>query len=155
METHAGVSFHTFSTENFGGVAGSALLGRNVYCRDYLHPGEGAAYRRIEAARASRRFPVILQLIADGSATLTNLGLVAPRLTETNHAEVLSEIRHKTKTQVEVLVARLKPRPDVKTMIRRIPLQVSAAASLCLRRSRMTGWAPRVPESDAAFGSER
>src|SRR5687768_9336482 len=47
-----------------------------TYCRDHLHLGDGAAYRRIEAARASRRFPIILQMIADGLITLTNLGLI-------------------------------------------------------------------------------
>lgn len=94
-----------------------------TYCRDHLHLGDGAAYRRIEAARASRRFPVILELIADGAITLTNLGLIAQHLTEANHTELLAEIRHKRKTDVELIVAGLKPKPDVRTLIRKMPAQ--------------------------------
>ena len=37
-----------------------------TYCTQVLHPAEGAAYNRIEAARAARRFPVILQTLASG-----------------------------------------------------------------------------------------
>ena len=41
-----------------------------VYCTRALRLSEHAAYNRIEAARAARKFPVILRLIADGSVTL-------------------------------------------------------------------------------------
>lgn len=46
-----------------------------TYCRDHLHLGEGATYRRIEAARTAKRFPVVLRLIADVALTLGNLAL--------------------------------------------------------------------------------
>ena len=36
-----------------------------------LHLSEHAAYGRIEAARAGRRFPLILERLADGTLTLT------------------------------------------------------------------------------------
>jgi len=42
-----------------------------TYCTQVLHLSEHAAYHRIEAARAARRCPVILQLVRDGSVTLT------------------------------------------------------------------------------------
>src|SRR5688572_16248049 len=42
-----------------------------AYCTQVLHLSEHAAYGRIEAARASRRFPVILDLLVDGSINLT------------------------------------------------------------------------------------
>ena len=38
-----------------------------TYCTQVLHLAEGAAYNRIEAARAARRFPRVLDAIADGS----------------------------------------------------------------------------------------
>jgi hypothetical protein len=44
-------------------------------------PSEHAAYGRIEAARAARRFPVLLDLLAEGSLHLTAIGLLAPHLT--------------------------------------------------------------------------
>lgn len=91
-----------------------------TYCRDHLHLDEGAAYRRIEAARASRRFPEILTMLASGAVTLTNLVLIAHHLSEANHTELLAEITHKTKAQVEIIAARLKPKPDVPASVRRL-----------------------------------
>jgi hypothetical protein len=55
-----------------------------TYCTHVLHLAEGAAYNRIEAARAARRFPVILEALATGSVTLTSIRLLAPNLTEHN-----------------------------------------------------------------------
>ena len=42
-----------------------------TYCTQALHLSEHATYNRIEAARAARRFPVILELLEAGSITLT------------------------------------------------------------------------------------
>jgi len=42
-----------------------------TYCTGYLHLSEHAAYGRIEAARAARKFPAVLDRLADGSITLT------------------------------------------------------------------------------------
>jgi hypothetical protein len=38
-----------------------------VYCTKCLHLSEHAAYSRIEAARAARKFPIVLDRLADGS----------------------------------------------------------------------------------------
>ena len=37
-----------------------------TYCTQVLHLAEHAAYNRIEAARAARQFPIILEMLADG-----------------------------------------------------------------------------------------
>ena len=42
-----------------------------TYCTRCLHLSEHVAYGRIEAARAPRKFPIILEHLADGSMTLT------------------------------------------------------------------------------------
>jgi hypothetical protein len=60
-----------------------------TYCVQVLHLSEHAAYLRIEAARAVRRFPVILERLADGSLHLTAVSLLAPHLTAANYVEVL------------------------------------------------------------------
>src|SRR4030095_1858236 len=52
-----------------------------TYCTQVLHLSEHAAYGRIEAARAAREWPGILELLADGALHLTAIGLVAPHLT--------------------------------------------------------------------------
>ncbi len=53
-----------------------------VYCTRVLRLSEHAAYGRIEAARASRRFPRILDLLTDGSLTLTAVCLLRPLLND-------------------------------------------------------------------------
>jgi hypothetical protein len=92
-----------------------------TYCTQVLHLSEHAAYGRIEAARAARRFPAILERLANGSLTLTAVCLLAPHLTEDNHLAVLEGARHQTKREVEALVAGLRPRPAVPPTIRRLP----------------------------------
>ena len=92
-----------------------------TYCTQVLHLSEHAAYGRIETARAARRFPIILQWIADGALTLTVVGLIASHLTPDNYREVLQAVRHKSKREVEKLVAVLQPRPDVPTLVRKLP----------------------------------
>jgi hypothetical protein len=73
-----------------------------TYCTQVLHLSEHAAYGRIEAARAARRFPAILDRLADGSLTLTTVCLLAPHLTPDNCVAVLDSARHRTKREVEV-----------------------------------------------------
>lgn len=92
-----------------------------TYCTHHLCLGEGAAYRRIEAARTCRRFPAALGLLADGAITLTTLALLAPHLTDANHLDVLTRAIRKSKRDVEILVADLSPRPDVPTTVRKLP----------------------------------
>jgi hypothetical protein len=52
-----------------------------TFCTQAIHLSEHAAYNRIETARAARRFPIILDLVAEGAVTL--LG----RCTETGFLE--------------------------------------------------------------------
>ncbi len=92
-----------------------------TYCTQILHLSEHAAYGRIEAARAARRFPVVLERLAEGSVTLTTVGLLASHLTPENHRELLDAARHRSKRQVEELVARLRPQPPVPSSVRKLP----------------------------------
>jgi 5-methylcytosine-specific restriction endonuclease McrA len=92
-----------------------------TYCTQVLHLAEHAAYNRIEAARAARQFPVILARLGDGSVHLSAIRLLAPHLTQENHADVLREASHKSKREVEQIVARLQPQPDVVASVRKLP----------------------------------
>jgi hypothetical protein len=100
------------------GQGGSSMF---TYCTQVLHLAEHAAYNRIEAARAARRFPVILTLLEDGCVHLSTVRLLAPHLTRENHADVLGEASHKSKREVEQIVARLQPQPDVVASVRKLP----------------------------------
>ena len=92
-----------------------------TYCTQVLHLSEHAVYGRIEAARAARRFPVILDLLAAGAVTLTAVSLLAPHLTTDNHRDTLEAARHKSKREVEHLVAALRPQPAVPSSVRKLP----------------------------------
>ena len=91
------------------------------YCTEVLRLSEAAACNRIKAARAVRRFPVVLDLLADGRVNLTTIRLLSPHLTAENHRAVLAEATGKTKRQVAKIVARLAPQPDVPPSIRKLP----------------------------------
>ena len=92
-----------------------------VYCTDVLRLSGHAAYHRIEAARLARRFPVILQMLADGALNLTTARLLGPHLTAANHDTLLSAAAGKHKREVQVLLAKAFPQPDVPSSIRKVP----------------------------------
>jgi hypothetical protein len=56
------------------------------------------------------------------------VGLLAPHLTDLNHVQVLDAARHKSKREVEQLLAALNPKPDVAPALRKLPAPKPAAA---------------------------
>jgi hypothetical protein len=93
----------------------------HAYCTDVLHLSGAEAYLRIQAARAARAYPGILEMLADGRLHLTAIALLAPHLTAGNHAELLARATHKTKREVEELVAGVAPRPDAPALVWKLP----------------------------------
>src|SRR6266496_1711092 len=91
------------------------------YCTQALRLSEDAACSRIEAARACRRFPLILELLASGSLSLTSVRLLGRHLTAENHESVLAKARNRTRREIEALVAELAPRPVLPSAVRRLP----------------------------------
>jgi hypothetical protein len=92
-----------------------------TYCTQALHLSEHAAYGRIEAVRAVHRFPVVLEHLANGAVTLTTICLIAPLLTADSHEMLLAAARHKSRREVEHLVAMTRPKPDVPAVVRKLP----------------------------------
>jgi len=92
-----------------------------AYCRHVLSLSENETYNRIAAARVACRFPVILERLAQGAINLTTVSLLAPHLTPANHLEALKSARGLRKSEVEELVARLAPKPDVPASLRKLP----------------------------------
>ncbi|HEU5075660.1 MAG TPA: hypothetical protein VFU02_15815 [Polyangiaceae bacterium] len=84
-----------------------------AYCVFELRLSEDAAFRRARAARVARRFPVILQQVADGELHLTALVMLAPHLTEENHRELLARAKHRTKREILSLVRAFAPEPTL------------------------------------------
>src|SRR5688572_1373563 len=85
------------------------------------HMSESTAAKRIGAARTARRFPVLFSMIARGEIHLSGIHRLTAHLTPENHESVLAEAKHKTIRQIEKLVARLAPQPDVPSTLRALP----------------------------------
>ena len=107
-------------------------------------------------ARASRRFPQLLEWLASGRVHLSGLNLLAPHLTEDNVEELLERAAGKSKREIEALVAEIAPRPDVASRIRKLPgprlaprsaaANANAAASArCEENAAAEAEAPAVP----------
>ena len=84
-----------------------------LYCVQELHLSEDAAFKRITAARMARRFPVILDALAAGRLHLTAVSLLAPHLTEDTAQDLLSAAEHKSKAEIEHLLAERSPRSGI------------------------------------------
>jgi len=83
------------------------------YCRAVLRLSEDAVYNRIQSARAARRFPVIVDMLLARTLSPTTARLLARRLTPENHEELLSAASGLGKEDVEEMLARWFPEPDV------------------------------------------
>jgi 5-methylcytosine-specific restriction endonuclease McrA len=113
-----------------------------AYCTEVLHLSEAEAYLRIAAARASREHPMLLTMLADGSLHLTGIAKLAPHLTPENRDGLLKRAAHRTKRQIEELVAEVAPRPDAPAVMRKLPehrMVTPPAPGLRLDSARATG----------------
>ncbi len=54
------------------------------YCLEHLRLGEGSVWKRTQVAGVARRFPQVLEHLAQGKANLSVLAILAPHLTEEN-----------------------------------------------------------------------
>ncbi len=95
------------------------------YATEILHLSEAEAYLRIEAARASRKHPMLLDMLSDGRLHLSGIAVLAPILTEGNRESVLARAAYKTKEKIKELVAEIAPKPDIPSSIRKLPKRQS------------------------------
>ena len=79
------------------------------FCVGALGFTSGRAYKRIHVARKARRFPVILDLVAEGKLCLSGAMLLAGHLTEDNARELFREAAGRTVAQIELMHARRFP----------------------------------------------
>jgi hypothetical protein len=94
-----------------------------TFCIERLGYSENEAHTRLQVARLCSRFPEALEALESGSIHLTGLALLCPKVTEANARELLDEARGKTRREIEALLARRFPRPDVLPSI--TPLQAT------------------------------
>lgn len=97
------------------------------FCVGRHHMSESTAAKRIGAARAAWRFPILLEMIGRGEIHLSGIHRLKAHLTEENQERVLAQAKHKTIRQIDQLVARLAPKPDVPSTIKALPTRREAA----------------------------
>jgi hypothetical protein len=122
-----------------------------TYCTEVLRLSEDATCNRIQAARACRDFPVILDLLASGAMSLTSVRMLRPHLTPENHEAVLARASGRTRREIETLIAELAPRPDVPSSVRKLPTATPAPAptlepATTLPATRVDGALVELPE---------
>ena len=99
-----------------------------AYCTRALLLSEQAAFKRITAARLARRYPTILQRLAEGEITLSGVRILAPHVTDENIDALLDAARHRSTREVEQLIAATHPQPDIPASIRALPVPKHADA---------------------------
>jgi len=99
-----------------------------AYCQDGLNMEEGVIYLRIAAARCAARFGCILPMLREGSLSMAAVHLLRSSLTEQNHRELLAKAQHKSKRQIQQLLADEKPLADVPERVRMLPQRPEQSA---------------------------
>ncbi|MEK7746522.1 MAG: hypothetical protein AAB576_07650, partial [Elusimicrobiota bacterium] len=79
------------------------------YCVRELRYAEGEAARRIHAARAAAKYPLIYRAIDRGLLSLTAVSLLAPHLNRDNQRRLIRSALGRNKRDVEALIAALGP----------------------------------------------
>jgi 5-methylcytosine-specific restriction endonuclease McrA len=93
-----------------------------AYCLQARHMSEDRAYKRIRVARAARKFPALYPAVAEGRLHLSAVFLLEPYLSPDCADELIAAATHRTKAQVELLLARRFPKPDLPALVQ--PLRV-------------------------------
>jgi len=100
---------------------GAGFASLFTYCMEVLRLSEAETYNRIEAARVARKFPAILDRLAQRSLSLTTVCVLASHLTAENCEELLAAASTKSRREVEKLLAERFPRPDVACSVQKLP----------------------------------
>ena len=120
------------------------------YCQRVLHFAEGVAYKRIQAARAARRHPEIIDAVRSGDLHLTAVGLLAAKLSASNCADLIRSVRHRSADEVKRLLADLEPKATPAPSVRRIhtpsiPLAMEGRPQVGLPHECRAARAPVIP----------
>jgi hypothetical protein len=118
-----------------GVLLGEGYSSLYAYCTRRLHLSEGAACRRIDAAKVGRRYPVVFGRLADGTLTLDAVSKLRDLLTDDNHVAVLDAARHCRATTQPPIWASAEP--GTVPVLARAPMdaigEAAAAGALHLR----------------------
>ena len=131
----AAVLLHLAEVEARGLHLAAACPSMYAYCTRVLGMSEDEAFKRIRAARALRRYPVVAAAVEEGRLHLTAVVLLAPHLTDESAEALVAQASGKSKADIDILLARRAPRPDVPARLERVAEQ----ATLVLDRESRAG----------------
>src|SRR6185436_11055032 len=83
------------------------------YCTGELRLSLDAAAKRLQVARVGKRCPGVFHALAEGRVHLSGLVLLAPHLTPETEDELLGAALHKSKAEIEKLLAERAPKMDM------------------------------------------
>jgi hypothetical protein len=126
-----------------------------AYCVEELRLSEDAAAKRIQAARAARRFPGLFEALAEGRLHLAAVCLLAPHLTSENVAELIEAATDRRKSEVESLLARRFPVLGAPTPERAIVRAIPAHAPGHVQCSSEVSGSELFSDRDGAQGNDR
>lgn len=95
------------------------------YCVFSLHWSESAAYRRIRAARAVKRYPIILEMLRDGRLHLEGIEILHAFIEDADFASLLLKAVGLTTKRIESLVADRRRDPSVRDSMRFVGISPS------------------------------
>ena len=109
-----------------------------AYCTEELHMSEDVACKRIAAARAARKFPVLFRAIAEGRLHVSGVTVLAPHLTTESVEDLIHATTHRKKSDIEEMIARrfapadvdASVRPRVAAKVRRLLPTTSSARAI-------------------------
>jgi hypothetical protein len=123
----AGLLAHLAEMDSRRLFAPAGYPSMQAYCIHELHFSEDAANRRIRAARKAREHPPIFDMVADGRLNLSAVLLLGSWLRPENAAELLAVAVHKTRQELEVLIAERFPRTEVLPLVSTVGASAAAA----------------------------
>lgn len=126
--TEASIVAHLAEIEARRGHLRAGKSSMFAYCVECLGLSEAEAFNRITAARLSRRYPVLLEMLASGRLHLSAICAARFYLSDDNHAELLEAIAGKSKRKVEELLAARYPSMRVPERLSRLPRLKPVAA---------------------------
>src|SRR5436305_8523419 len=107
--------------------AGFGFSSTFKYCVEVLRLSEDATFNRIQAARLARKYPVVVEMLLEGTLSPTTAGMLARHLTADNHLALLSAASGKGKRAVEELLVGLFPKAERPASVR--PIGSSAGSA--------------------------
>ena len=93
----------------------------HAYCVHELELSDDAANKRIYAARAARQHPAFFPAVADGRLHLTAVNMLAPYVTTGNADDLIAAASHRTRKEIEELLAARFPKTEFLPLVEMIP----------------------------------